>query len=61
MLTVICVIAGLTGVGLMLVGGIGIRSGHADAGCGGCIWFVVGAAILVVDVLGTYRLWHHGW
>jgi hypothetical protein len=27
-LTVICVIAGLTGVGLMLVGGIGIRSGH---------------------------------
>jgi hypothetical protein len=50
-LTAICVIAGLTGVGLMLVGASGIRSGHADAGCGGCIWLVVGVTLLVVDVV----------
>jgi hypothetical protein len=56
-LTAICVIAGLTGVGLIVVGGTGIRSGHADAGCGGCIWCVVGLAILVADLLVvTYRL-----
>ena len=51
MLTSIFVIAGVAAVGLMLVGALGIKSGHADAGCGGCIWFAVGAAILIVDVL----------
>jgi hypothetical protein len=49
--TSIFVIAGLAAIGLMVVGGLGIKSGHRDAGCGGCIWFAVGAAILIVDVL----------
>jgi hypothetical protein len=59
--TSIFVIAGLAAIGLMLVGGLGIKSGHADAGCGGCIWLAVGAAILIVDVLALVIYQSHGW
>ena len=62
MLTAIFVIAGLAAVGLMLVGGLGIKSGHSDAGCGGCVWFAAGAAVLIVDVLALviYQSSHGG-